>query len=50
MTINIDLVVLIIASLALFLSVFAGPHHRINRWEAAGFLVLYLGYTIYLFL
>ncbi len=49
-SINIDLAVLTIASFALFLSVFAGPSHRINRIEAAGFLLLYIVYTVMLFL
>ncbi len=47
-SINIDLAVLMVASLALFFSVFVGAHHRISRWEAIGFLFLYVGYTIYL--
>lgn len=48
-SINSDLLVLAIASLVLFFSVFMGPRHRIDRFEAAGFLALYIGYTVWLF-
>ena len=47
--INIDVAVLGAASLALFFSVFAGPNYRISRADAVVFLVLYFGYTIFLF-
>ncbi|MBN1480045.1 calcium/sodium antiporter [candidate division KSB1 bacterium] len=46
---NIDLIVLLVASVALFGSVFIGRRHRINRWEAAAFLTLYVAYAIFLF-
>lgn len=49
-SINLDLAVLAVASCALFLSVFAGPNNRINRIEAAGFLLLYIAYTVMLLL
>jgi cation:H+ antiporter len=49
-TLNIDLGVLVLASLALFLSVFTGPHHRISRVEAVCFLVIFIAYNLTLFL
>jgi cation:H+ antiporter len=49
-SLNMDVFVLIFASLALFFSVFIGPSHRISRGEAALFLVIYVAYTVYLFL
>ncbi|MBN1561654.1 calcium/sodium antiporter [candidate division KSB1 bacterium] len=48
-TLNIDIAMLILASLALFLSVFAGANHRISRGMAFCFLGIYIFYTLYLF-
>ena len=47
---NLDLLVLVVASFALFFSVFTGPSHRISRGEAAIFLFIYAAYTVYLFI
>ena len=49
-TLNIDIGVLMLASLALFISVFAGPAHRISRGEAGVFLAIYIAYTLFLLL
>lgn len=46
---NADLFVLLVASVALFACVFIGARHRINRWEAAFFLILYIVYAVFLF-
>jgi Ca2+/Na+ antiporter len=46
---NIDLAVLVGASLALFFSAFMAPHHLISRLEGFIFLVIYILYTISLF-
>lgn len=43
-----DLVVNIIASGLLFLFIFTGKGRKINRWEGAVFLALYIGYLIFI--
>ena len=45
---NIDLVVMSIASMLLFFTMFTGEKRKIDRWEAAIFLILYFSYTIWL--
>ena len=47
---NIDLMVLVVASAALFFSVYIGRNHRINQWEGVIFLFFYTSYTLYLLL
>lgn len=47
---NSDFYVLATASLLLFLAMFSGKKKKLDRWEAAVMLLLYLGYTGYLFL
>ncbi len=46
MGINLDFIVLLAASILLFLFMFSGTRHRLDRWEAVLFLVLYLGYLL----
>lgn len=46
---NIDLIVMNLVTVLLFLVMFTGkPRHTIQRWEGAGMLALYVGYTGYL--
>ena len=45
---NIDVGVLVVASLLLFLCMFTGRKRTLDRWEAAVFLVLYLAYVTFL--
>jgi cation:H+ antiporter len=43
---NVDIGVLAVASLLLFLAMFTGKRHVLDRWEAGAFLVLYGGYVL----
>lgn len=45
---NIDALVLVGASFALFVTMFTGQKKTLDRWEAFLFLVFYIGYTAYL--
>jgi cation:H+ antiporter len=45
---NIDIGVVILASLLLFLWMFTGKKHSLDRWEGVIFLILYGGYIIFL--
>lgn len=45
---NMDLGILLLASVLLFLTMFTGNKRILDRWEAIVFLVLYIGYTGYL--
>ena len=45
---NVDIIVVIIASLLLFFSMFTGKKNSLDRWEGAVFLVLYLTYIVFL--
>lgn len=45
---NIDLLVLITASIALFVTMFTGKKRVLDRWEAALLLAGYIGYTAFL--
>jgi cation:H+ antiporter len=42
---NFDIYVVILSSALLFLFMFAGKRHRLERWQGIMFLVLYIGYT-----
>ena len=46
---NIDLLMNVIASLALFVFIFTGRGRKIERWEGVVFVSAFLGYTAYLF-
>jgi cation:H+ antiporter len=45
---NLDQFLLIAATILLFLFMFTSGRHRVDRWEAAIFLLLYIGYMVYL--
>lgn len=45
---NLDLFVVIAATLALFVSVFVGKKHVIERWQGVVFVLLYIFYVLYL--
>ena len=45
---NIDLGVVILASLMLFFFMFTGKKRSLDRWEGVVFLILYLGYIVIL--
>ena len=47
-TMNIDLLILCIASLLLFITMFTGEKRKIDRWEAVVFLIIYIAYTTWL--
>ena len=47
---NLDLGLLLLASVLLFVTMFTGGRRVLDRWEASIFLVLYVSYTVYLFL
>ncbi len=44
--VNVELSVLIVASLLLFLTMFTGGKRKLDRWEAGIFLLLFLLYTL----
>jgi len=46
-TLNIDLIVLFFSTLVLFLTMFTGNTRRLDRWEAAIFLMGYVSYLLY---
>ena len=45
---NIDIGVAILASLLLFIVMFSGKKHSLDRWEGAVFIVLYVSYIAFL--
>jgi len=45
---NVDLIVLILVSLILFLTMFTGKKHSLDRWESELLVLLYILYTVYL--
>ena len=45
---NVDIAVVIIASLLLFVTMFTGKRHTLDRWEGIVFLMLYAVYIGYL--
>ena len=45
---NVDIIVVIIASLLLFFSMFTGKKNSLDRWEGANFIILYLAYIVFL--
>ena len=46
--INLDIGVAIFATLLLFISMFTGKKHKIDRWEGAVFVTGYVGYMVFL--
>jgi cation:H+ antiporter len=45
---NIDMAVLVLASILLFFTMFTGKKRSLDRWESIIFIIIYAGYTIYL--
>ncbi|MDD3194812.1 MAG: calcium/sodium antiporter [Paludibacter sp.] len=45
---NTDILLLTFGTLLLFIAMFTGKSHRLDRWEAAILLMMYIGYTVYL--
>lgn len=45
---NIDIYVIIFGSLILFMSMFTGKVHKLDRWESLLFVLIYIGYLIYI--
>lgn len=46
---NMDIVMAILASFLLFVWMFVGERHKLQRWQAGVFLGIYVGYTALLF-
>lgn len=46
---NADIFIILLASVLLFFALFMGKKHHVERWQGAGFLVLYAVYLIYIF-
>ncbi len=46
--INVDLIILAVATLLFFIFMFTGKKHKFERWEALIFLVIYVGYTLFI--
>jgi cation:H+ antiporter len=46
--INLDLIVLAIATLLFFVFMFAGGKHKFERWKALIFLAIYVVYTLFI--
>lgn len=47
---NMDIIMTLLASFLLFVWMFIGERHKLQRWQAAFFLVIYVGYTGLLFI
>lgn len=45
---NTDIMMVITGTLFLFIAMFAGKRHRLDRWEAGLLLAVYTAYTVYL--
>lgn len=45
---NQDIYLLILGTIILFLTMFSGKKKKLDRWEAAVLLAMYVGYTVYL--
>jgi cation:H+ antiporter len=45
---NADIMVLFLATLLLFVAMFTGKKRKLDRWEAAIFLMAYVGYVVFL--
>jgi len=46
--VNVDLIVLAIATFLFFVFMFTGEKHKLERWEALIFLVIYVSYTLFI--
>jgi len=47
---NVDLLILCVASILLFITMFTGEKRSLDRWEAIFFIVFYGAYVVYLFI
>jgi len=47
---NVDLLILWVASILLFITMFTGEKRSLDRWEAIFFIVFYGAYVVYLFI
>jgi len=45
---NLDIGVMVLASILLFVFMFTGKRHKLDRWEASLFLAIYAGYLCFL--
>lgn len=45
---NLDMVVLVLGTSFLFIAMFTGKRHRLDRWEAALMLLSFVMYTVYI--
>ena len=45
---NSDILMVAFGTLFLFVAMFAGKRHRLDRWEAGILLLIYIGYTLFL--
>jgi len=45
---GVDAVVMISATFALFLALFVGTRHQLDRWQGVAFILAYIGYVAYL--
>lgn len=45
---NIDLGLNVLASFLLFAFMFTGKHRKLDRWEGLAFLLMYVGYLVYI--
>ncbi len=45
---NVDILLLLAATLLLFAFMFSGKKHKLDRWESALLFLIYLGYVFYL--
>ncbi len=46
--IRIDLIILLFATFLLFLFMFLGKKHKLEKWQGATFLLIYISYIIYI--
>lgn len=44
---NIDISIVVLASLLLFFSMFTGQKHMLDRWEGVLFVIFYIGYVVF---
>jgi len=47
---NLDICVVVLASTLLFIFMFTGKRHKLDRWEASLFLAMYAGYICFIIL
>lgn len=45
---NIDMALMVLASVLLFFTMFSGTKRTLDRWESVIFIIIYAGYTAYL--